>query len=246
MERKRISRDYHSSAPTHDEGEAMRKSLLLSAFAVLLTLATPARAQFCPGAAPWVFDDVPVGDPFCGYITWMAQNGITGGCQAIDANHRLYCPNDSVSRSQMAAFMSRLGTVAVPTTVRWGNFVAAIPGGASQFVFAGNSGQVTIPPGPNKRIVAAASGAMGLFGVPGPIGADVALCFQVGGVGPLTSFNSAAMTATFTNLRNIYAVNDSMVFTPGTYNIGLCVLNASANAIDNNDRVSGWAMVVAQ
>jgi hypothetical protein len=38
----------------------------------------------------------------------MAQNGVTLGCQIIDANHRLYCPGANVQRSQMAAFMSRL------------------------------------------------------------------------------------------------------------------------------------------
>jgi hypothetical protein len=68
----------------------------------------PARAQFCPGVSPWVFDDVLASDPFCGYITWMAQNGVSLGCQTIDADHRLYCPNASVSRTQMAAFLNRL------------------------------------------------------------------------------------------------------------------------------------------
>jgi hypothetical protein len=69
----------------------MRKSLLLSTFAALM-LASPAHAQFCPGVSPWVFDDVLASDPFCGFVTWMAENGITLGCQTIDANHRLCCP----------------------------------------------------------------------------------------------------------------------------------------------------------
>ena len=90
----------------------MRKVLLLLAFP-LFSIAPSVHAQFCPGAAPWVFDDVPVGDLFCGYITWAAQNGITLGCAIIDANHRLYCPNDAVTRSQMAAFVNRLGNVRV-------------------------------------------------------------------------------------------------------------------------------------
>ena len=90
----------------------MRKVLLLAVFS-LVSVALPARAQFCPGAAPWVFDDVPVADPFCGYITWAAQHGITLGCAVIDANHRLYCPSDSVRRDQMAAFVNRLGNVLV-------------------------------------------------------------------------------------------------------------------------------------
>ena len=90
----------------------MRKTFVLTAF-TLLSIATPARAQFCPGASPWVFDDVPATDQFCSYITWAAQNGITLGCAIIDANHRLYCPGDPVRRDQMAAFVNRLGNVRV-------------------------------------------------------------------------------------------------------------------------------------
>ncbi|MFO1311186.1 MAG: hypothetical protein U1F41_03880 [Burkholderiales bacterium] len=91
----------------------MRRSLFVVPIAFLLAIASPARAQFCPGVSPWVFDDVAASDPFCGYITWMAENGITLGCQIVDANHRLYCPNANVSRAAMAAFMNRLGNVRV-------------------------------------------------------------------------------------------------------------------------------------
>jgi hypothetical protein len=67
----------------------MRKVLLLGVFAFLSAVGEPAHAQFCPGVSPWVFDDVLASDPFCGSITWMAQNGVSLGCQVIDANHRL-------------------------------------------------------------------------------------------------------------------------------------------------------------
>ena len=90
----------------------MRKLALLAVFVLSMSI-QPARAQFCPGVSPWVFDDVLASDPFCGFITWMAENGITLGCQIIDANHRLYCPNDAVKRNQMAAFMNRLGNIRV-------------------------------------------------------------------------------------------------------------------------------------
>ncbi|MFO1313638.1 MAG: tail fiber domain-containing protein [Burkholderiales bacterium] len=91
----------------------MRKVLLLTVVAIFASVTQPARAQFCPGVSPWVFDDVLASDPFCGYITWMAQNGISLGCQVIDANHRLYCPTGTVTRAAMAAFMNRLGNVRV-------------------------------------------------------------------------------------------------------------------------------------
>jgi hypothetical protein len=71
------------------------------------------HAQFCPGASPWVFDDVQASDSACPAITWMALNNITLGCQLLGPSDRLYCPNDFVSRKAMAAFMYRLGTIRV-------------------------------------------------------------------------------------------------------------------------------------
>lgn len=53
----------------------MRKPLVLVAFALLFTIADPVRAQFCPGAAPWVFDDVPAGDLFCGLVVSSITRG---------------------------------------------------------------------------------------------------------------------------------------------------------------------------
>jgi hypothetical protein len=91
---------------------------------VLLPIGT-AQAQFCPGAAPYVFTDVPANDGFCAFITWMAQTGITTGCQNIDANNRRYCPDDFVTRKQMSAFMSRLGRDTV--FAEGGNAFGALP-----------------------------------------------------------------------------------------------------------------------
>ena len=99
----------------------MRK-LLLVGWLVLGSMgaADHARAQFCPGVSPWVFDDVLASDPFCGFITKIAEQGVTLGCALIDANHRLYCPNAFVPRNQMAAFMARLGDALFPLTCATG------------------------------------------------------------------------------------------------------------------------------
>src|SRR5437773_8559623 len=91
-------------------GGVMRK--LLVAVGLLVVIGS-AQAQFCPGVSPWVFDDVLASDSFCPDITWMALNNITLGCKTIDPLNRDYCPNDSVTRKQMAAFMYRLGTIRV-------------------------------------------------------------------------------------------------------------------------------------
>lgn len=76
--------------PSHRE-TPRRKLLVVFGFG-LLAVSGAARAQFCPGVTPWVFNDVPSNDPFCSFITYMTTSGITTGCQVIDANNRLYCP----------------------------------------------------------------------------------------------------------------------------------------------------------
>jgi hypothetical protein len=54
-------------------------------------------------------DDTVVGAGFCGNVEWLKNRAITLGCTST-----LYCPNLSVSRLQMAAFMNRLGTAMTP------------------------------------------------------------------------------------------------------------------------------------
>jgi hypothetical protein len=60
-----------------------------------------------------VFTDVTsasVGDVVCGFIETLADHGITGGCQRDDpltpaVNEARYCPDDPVTREQMAVFI---------------------------------------------------------------------------------------------------------------------------------------------
>lgn len=76
----------------------------LSAF--LLSLATSVvDAAPCAG-----FDDIDDSSAFCANVAWMKNRGITFGCAA-----NLYCPNESVTRIQMAAFISRLQSLLPPT-----------------------------------------------------------------------------------------------------------------------------------
>lgn len=72
--------------------------LLVAVFALLLV---PVAA-----VAGGTFDDVPDGDTFEADIEWLASVEVTKGCNP-PANTE-YCPNDAVTRGQMAAFMHRL------------------------------------------------------------------------------------------------------------------------------------------
>jgi hypothetical protein len=63
--------------------------------------------------AAGTFEDVPPSNLFYSYVETLAANGVTSGCSATPS---LYCPNNSVSRAQMAVFLlkSKLGSDHVP------------------------------------------------------------------------------------------------------------------------------------
>ena len=71
--------------------------------AVLLLLLVPVTAI---GAG--TFEDVPAGHTFEADIEWLASVGVTAGCNP-PANTQ-YCPNNPVTRGQMAAFLHRLSS----------------------------------------------------------------------------------------------------------------------------------------
>jgi hypothetical protein len=60
------------------------------------------------GATP-LFDDVEADDPARGVIEALYNAGITGGCLASPS---LFCPNETVTRGQMAVFVTRAAGVA--------------------------------------------------------------------------------------------------------------------------------------
>ena len=55
-----------------------------------------------PPATGAVFTDVPASNPFAPWIENLAALGVTGGCGAGQ-----YCPNNPVTRGQMAVFLSK-------------------------------------------------------------------------------------------------------------------------------------------
>jgi hypothetical protein len=60
------------------------------------------------GCATQTFWDVPVSNPFCGYISWLAGQGISTGYH--DSGHALpgFHPGASVTRQAMSAFLYRM------------------------------------------------------------------------------------------------------------------------------------------
>jgi S-layer homology domain len=80
----------------------------------LLTFSGGGIAAPCAG-----FTDVDTSSTFCPNVEWLKNRKVTLGCTTTT-----YCPNDPVSRLQMAAFMNRLGTALTPVIVQ----VDAVPG----------------------------------------------------------------------------------------------------------------------
>ena len=62
------------------------------------------RLQVSPAPATATFADVPTNHPFFRFIEALVDAGITTGCQTTPL---LYCPDNFVTRAQMAAFISR-------------------------------------------------------------------------------------------------------------------------------------------
>lgn len=57
-----------------------------------------------PPAATGTFADVPLDHPFARWIEQLSREGITGGC---GTNPARYCPDQPVTRGQMAVFLVR-------------------------------------------------------------------------------------------------------------------------------------------
>ena len=62
------------------------------------------RRQVSPAPGTATFNDVPTSHPFFQFIEALSASGITAGCQVSPP---LYCPDASLTRGQMAVFLSK-------------------------------------------------------------------------------------------------------------------------------------------
>jgi type VII secretion-associated serine protease mycosin len=82
-----------------DPGRLYRVEVLTGVVDAAGNPVTPATRTFTTGTSP--FEDTGR-SAFINDIEWLVNSGITGGCSATR-----YCPTQSVTREQMAAFLSR-------------------------------------------------------------------------------------------------------------------------------------------
>ena len=103
------------TTPAYSLEVAVSDGLLVDTAAIVINLSDV--AEFVPPEDA-TFTDVSTSDLFFAEIEWLAWSGITKGCNP-PFNDR-FCPNDFVTRGQMAAFLHRaLGdvlAVGVPVT----------------------------------------------------------------------------------------------------------------------------------
>jgi hypothetical protein len=70
-------------------------------------LKTLEGSGYTPPAAVGIFDDVPAADTFAPWIEDLYNRGITGGCSGGPPPAPIFfCPENSVTRGQMAAFLT--------------------------------------------------------------------------------------------------------------------------------------------
>jgi hypothetical protein len=82
--------------------------------------AAPALAAPCAGFTD-VDDANPNHTPFCSSVEWIKNRGVTLGCTTTT-----YCPDNPVTRLQMAAFMRRLGDALSPAVTSFEDAPGAI------------------------------------------------------------------------------------------------------------------------
>jgi hypothetical protein len=70
----------------------------------VFVLVSKEGAAYLPRAceAPALFDDVPASSPYCRWVEELARRGVVSGCGPSQ-----YCPDDEVTREQMAVFLLR-------------------------------------------------------------------------------------------------------------------------------------------
>jgi hypothetical protein len=74
---------------------------------------------------------------------------------------------------------------------------------------------------------------------------SVSLCYAKSGTSTLIAFSgNSHLTADADSARHTFAVTASGTLPAGTYSVGYCVMNRGTQAIDNNDYVNGWMMIV--
>ena len=125
----------------------MRRTAFVVTLAALVgaLVATPIAVY-----ASHSFTDVPDTNTFHADIEWLADAGVTKGCNPPENTE--FCPKENVTREQMAAFLRRLAENQVVDAATLQGLAPAELGGLVRAVHAGGEQQVEVAPQVNEIV----------------------------------------------------------------------------------------------
>lgn len=172
------------------------------------------------------FNDVPEGSFAYDFIQKLYELGITSGCG--DGN---YCPNENVTRAEMAVFIIKMRYEQVPFTFSSTPYFSDVPVGAFAFDFIQRMAQDSITSGcgtgiycPNNDVT---RGEMAVFMMRAafnqllPAGTPV-----ISSISPNTISPGQMETITVTGVNTAFASGSTIVEPPAGFTVGSVVVNS--------------------
>lgn len=218
------------------------KKLLLIGFTLVMTL------MFSSIALARKTPPLPTQPPAPGQPPVTAEGVINACYKNVNGQLRIVSVPGQCLPSETAISWNaagQQGPSGVVATSALSGAVDAIAGGAAEFVFAGPTATVTTTDA--QRITGVAEAPLGTTAAEGAASFLYDLCYRpAGSTDPLVSFagpnSSAGQVSTATGILPFPAAG-SVVPGAGDWEVGFCVLNSGAVALDSNDFLNGWVMV---
>jgi hypothetical protein len=191
--------------------QRVRPGRVFVTFALAVLLALVPAVLLAAG-----FTDLNPGSPHNDNINAIAAAGITRGCNPPDYDQ--YCPNDLVTREQMASFLARTAGLGGNPPVAHALTAQGVASGAApagQVLTADGSGGSAF-----QALPAGTGGTPGPPGPPGPSGLTYARTVLVSPVGPAAQ-NGAALLGALAGITTASATNPWLLkLEPGVYDLG--------------------------
>ncbi len=219
------------------------KKLLFTGFTLLVTFMFGSVALARTKPQP-----LPAQPPAPGQPPVMAE-GVINACYKnmngqlrIVSDPGLCLPSETAISWHAAGQQGPSGVVA--TSILSGA-VEPIASSAAEFVFAGPTATVTTTD--TQRITGVAGAPLGTTAAEGAASFLYDLCYRPAGsadllVGFAGPNSSAGQVGTSTG-RLPFLAAGSVIPGAGDWEVGFCVVNSGAFALDSNDFVNGWVMV---
>ena len=205
-------------------------------------------STFTYTATPY-FTDVPASNPYFKFIQKLRDLGITDGCSATE-----FCPNDAVTRAEMAAFTIRARYETTPYTYPATPYFTDVPASDPFFPFIQKMAQVGITGGcapslycPDSTITRAQTSVFIVTGLLNQLlapGTPV-----IAAVAPNTAAAGQTLTVTLTGLNTSFVQGTTQVVLPaGITPSNVTVSSASSLTVQlavSSSFVSGPISVLA-